>query len=56
MPYYLIGYYKREINILNIGIIFGGKSFEHDISIITANTLYQILKENASTLKYFFGP
>lgn len=30
---------------MNIGIIFGGKSFEHDISIITANTIYQILKE-----------
>lgn len=30
---------------MNIGIIFGGKSFEHDISIITANTIYQILKD-----------
>ena len=30
---------------MNIGIIFGGKSFEHDISIITANTIYQNLKE-----------
>ena len=30
---------------MNVGILFGGKSFEHDISIITANTLYQILKE-----------
>lgn len=30
---------------MNIGILFGGKSFEHDISIITANTIYQILKD-----------
>ena len=30
---------------MRVGLLFGGKSFEHDISIITANTLYQILKE-----------
>lgn len=30
---------------MKIGILFGGKSFEHDISIITANTIYQILKD-----------
>lgn len=30
---------------MNIGIIFGGKSFEHDISIITANIIYHALCE-----------
>ena len=30
---------------MNIGLIFGGKSFEHDISIITANLAYHALKE-----------
>ena len=30
---------------MEVGILFGGKSFEHDISIITANTIYHILKE-----------
>ena len=30
---------------MKIGLLFGGKSFEHDISIITANILYQALKE-----------
>ena len=30
---------------MNIGIIFGGKSFEHDISIITTNVIYHALKE-----------
>ena len=30
---------------MNIGILFGGKSYEHDISIITANVIYHALKE-----------
>lgn len=30
---------------MKIGLIFGGKSFEHDISIITANLIYHALKE-----------
>ena len=30
---------------MKIGLLFGGKSFEHDISIITANVLYHALKE-----------
>ena len=30
---------------MNIGILFGGKSFEHDISIITANIIYHALCE-----------
>ena len=30
---------------MKIGIIFGGKSFEHDISIITANVIYHALKD-----------
>jgi D-alanine-D-alanine ligase len=30
---------------MRIGLLFGGKSFEHDISIITANIVYQALRE-----------
>lgn len=30
---------------MRIGLLFGGKSFEHDISIITANIIYHALKE-----------
>ena len=30
---------------MNIGILFGGRSFEHDISIISANIIYHVLKE-----------
>ncbi len=30
---------------MRIGILFGGKSYEHDISIITANVIYHALKE-----------
>ena len=30
---------------MKVGILFGGKSFEHDISIITANILYHALKD-----------
>ena len=28
---------------MRIGLLFGGKSFEHDISIISANVIYQSL-------------
>lgn len=31
---------------MKVGLLFGGKSFEHDISIITANLCYHALKEN----------
>ena len=30
---------------MRIGLLFGGKSFEHDISIITASIIYNALKE-----------
>ena len=30
---------------MKIGLLFGGKSFEHDISIITANVVYHALKD-----------
>ena len=30
---------------MRIGILFGGRSFEHDISIISANIIYHALKE-----------
>ena len=30
---------------MRIGLLFGGKSFEHDISIITSNVVYHALKE-----------
>ncbi len=30
---------------MRIGILFGGKTYEHDISIITANVIYHALKE-----------
>ena len=30
---------------MKIGLLFGGKSFEHDISIITANIVYHALKD-----------
>ena len=32
-------------NMMNIGLLFGGKSFEHDISIITTNVIYHALKD-----------
>lgn len=31
---------------MKVGLLFGGKSFEHDISIITANVIYHAIKEN----------
>ena len=30
---------------MRIGILFGGKSFEHDISIVSANVVYHGLKD-----------
>lgn len=30
---------------MKIGLLFGGRSYEHDISIITANVIYHALKE-----------
>ena len=30
---------------MRVGLLFGGKSFEHDISIISANVIYHALKE-----------
>lgn len=30
---------------MKIGLLFGGRSFEHDISIVTANIVYHALKE-----------
>lgn len=35
---------------MNIGILFGGKSYEHDISIITANIIYHALKDKHEVL------
>ena len=34
--------YKGD-NDLRIGIIFGGKSFEHEISVVTTNLIYHAL-------------
>lgn len=30
---------------MKVGLLFGGKSFEHDISIITANVIYHAIKD-----------
>ena len=37
---------------MNIGILFGGSSFEHEISIVSAITMKKVLKK--STLTYIF--
>ena len=37
---------------MNIAIIFGGSSFEHEISIVSAITMKKVLKK--STLTYIF--
>ena len=35
---------------MNIGLLFGGKSYEHDISIISANVIYHALKEKHNVI------
>ena len=37
---------------MNIAILFGGSSFEHEISIVSAITLKKVLKK--STLSFIF--
>ena len=37
---------------MNIAILFGGSSFEHEISIVSAITMKKVLKK--STLTYIF--
>lgn len=37
-------YLNERVN-LRVGLLFGGKSFEHDISIISANVIYHALKD-----------
>lgn len=33
------------MNNMNVALLFGGKSFEHDISIITTNVIYHAIKD-----------
>ena len=35
---------------MRVGLLFGGKSFEHDISIITANIIYHSIKDKYEVL------
>ena len=37
----------------NIGVIFGGVNCEHDISIITAMQVVQVLKEEYSVIPIY---
>lgn len=40
---------------MRIGILFGGKSYEHDISIITANIIYHALKDKFEVLLLYIN-
>ena len=40
---------------MKIGILFGGKSYEHDISIITANIIYHALKDKFETVLLYIN-
>jgi D-alanine-D-alanine ligase len=44
--------YKREGKKMNIAILFGGSSFEHEISIVSAITMKKVFKN--ATLTYIF--